>query len=106
MEVRILDAVLPAIQPKAAALPAITERADAPLIAVLRAALCDAQESQGESALNARALIRRNALQLIAAKKAALGEKLVARTWCAGGAPQSSEWFLRIRDSLLQTTPH
>jgi hypothetical protein len=103
MEVRILDAVLPAIQPKAATLPSITERSDAPLVGALREAYCGAQEQPGDSTLNGRALIRRNALPLIAAKKTALGEKLGVSTWCSGARAPASEWFLKIRDSLLQS---
>ena len=71
-----------------------------------RAAFCNMPEPPGDAGLNARAFIRRNVLQVVAAKRAALGEKLLASpTWCAdsvlpGAGP---EWFLKIRDSLLQT---
>jgi hypothetical protein len=105
MEVRVLDAILPAVQPKPAALPDVTDRSDSVLMGALRTAFCKVADPPGDAGLNARAFIRRNALQMVAAKKAALGEKLLAsRTWCANSVLPASgpEWFLKIRDSLLQ----
>ena len=101
MEVRILNAVLPAVQPKPVALPKVTDRSDAALIGPIRAALCGTPEKPGEAGLTSRALIRRNALQLLAAKKLSL-----PRTWCSENTPPPSgpEWFLKIRDSVLQTS--
>ena len=100
MEVRILDAVLPSVQPKPAALPKVTDRSDAALMGPIRAALCGTQEPPGDTGLNGRALIRRNVLQLLAAKKLVL-----SRTWCSDSTPPANgpEWFLKIRDSALRT---
>jgi hypothetical protein len=99
MEVRILDAVLPTVQAKPAALPKVTDRSDSALIGPIRAALCDKPEAPGDTAINGRALIRRNVLQLLAAKKLTL-----SRTWCSDGIPASGpEWFLKMRDSALRT---
>lgn len=114
MEVRILDAALPTIQPKPAFLPAVTERSDAALTGALRSALCGLEETSGDTGLNGRALIRRNLLQLLAWKRPALSEKLLkafgaatTAAWCASGTlPQAGpEWFLKVRDSVLQSGP-
>lgn len=111
MEVRILEATLPTLQVKPAAAPPVTERSDAALIGPLRAALCGAQEESADNALTARASVRRNVLQIIAANKAALNARVLksfgaatASTWCSGMRPPATgpEWFLKVRDSLLQ----
>jgi hypothetical protein len=100
MEVRILEAILPAALSKPAALPKVTDRSDAALTGPLRAALCGTKEAPGDSELNARALIRRNVLQLTAT-----GRLPLPRTWCSGSAPPPGgpEWFLKVRDSMLRT---
>ena len=91
MEVRVLDAVLPTLQLKTAAVPPVTERSDAALMGPLRSSLCGGQERSGESGLTGRALIRRNLLQILGAKKAALNDTVLKSfgsatiaSWCSG----------------------
>jgi hypothetical protein len=112
MEVRILDAVLPTIQPKPTNLPDVMERSDAALTGALRSGFCGVEEASGDTGLNARALIRRNLLQLLAWKRPALSERLLkafgaatTAAWCASSTlPQAGpEWFLKVRDSVLQS---
>ena len=96
MEVRVLDAVLPTLQPKTAALPPVTERSDATLMGPLRSS-CGGQERSGESGLTGRALIRRNLLQILGAQKAALNDTVLKsfgfpydRVLVLRGAPSGS----------------
>ncbi|HYI97206.1 MAG TPA: hypothetical protein VEX68_26945 [Bryobacteraceae bacterium] len=111
MEVRILDAVLPDVSPKSAALPEITERSDASVLRPMRAVLCGSAEPAGKPIVNARAFVRRNSLQYLALSKSVVTTKLlqVSKTptlqqWCASKADKiGPEWFLRFRDLLGQT---
>lgn len=115
MEVRILNAVIPDLKFSAAALPEVQRRSDATVQGPLQATLCGSAERSGTAAINARAMIRRNALQFMALPKPAVIEKLLKvskaptiQSWCASTKPESfgPEWFLRFRDSLVQTPEH
>jgi len=110
MEVRILEGVIPTVPSSSASLPEIAERADRAAVLPLRAALCSEPERTGSDAVNARALIRRNALQLTALKGAAISPPLLkvaesanVQSWCAKAAdPRGPEWLLRFRDLVYQ----
>ncbi len=111
MEVRILDAVLPDVSPKSAALPKITERSDASVLRPMRAAFCGSPEPAGQTTEGARAFIRRNSLQYLALSKPVVTAKLLRASkaptlqgWCASTPDKTGpEWFLRFRDLLGQT---
>jgi hypothetical protein len=121
MEVRVIDAVVPAVRWTSASLPTLTARADTPVVGPLGAYLCGAAESsESGRPLTARALVRRNALQdmaLARALESKLGRKAVTseilrRTGAAAGAewcrahstpPElGAEWYLRVRDWLYR----
>ncbi len=120
MEVRIVEALAPAIRPASARLPALSERADSSVNGPLSAYLCRSKESTAKEALTARALIRRNALQDMALAQAVEGKlgrgavtaEILRRAgsqnaagWCRTHStpPElGAEWYLRVRDWLYR----
>lgn len=113
MEVRVLETVLPSVKVSGAKLPAVTQRADMAAMGSLRARFCNAREEAGVAEVNARALIRRNVAQHLAAKDPAWQAKLLKASgaatveqWCSlmstAGPVVGPEWYLRLRDSVLQ----
>lgn len=112
MEVRVLETVIPNAGESAVALPAITDRSDVAAVRPLRAAFCSAPERPAPPVTtNARALIRRNALQTVALKSPAstghllkISKQPTIPSWCSArpdaGGP---EWFLRFRDLVFQS---
>jgi hypothetical protein len=117
MEVRILSTVLPAASGSSpAALPAVTLRSDTAALGPLRARFCSVKEpaASGPVSVNARGLIRRNVLQHLQAPDAEWPAKLLkasgaasVQQWCASkvGSPIGPEWYLRLRDSVVQSRP-
>jgi hypothetical protein len=111
MEVRVLETVVPNAGDSAAALPAITERSDAAAVRPLRAAYCSTAERLAPPVVNARALIRRNALQTLWLKNPASASHLLKiskqpsiQSWCSARPdPAGPEWFLRFRDLVYQS---
>lgn len=114
MEVRLLEVVIPPVAPATAALPGVAERSDSAAAAVLRSVHCGApvRGTPGKPADTARALIRRNALQLAALNNRAAAAHLLkvsrmstVSAWCSGKLPDPAgpEWVLRYRDLVLQT---
>ena len=114
MEVRILDAVIPAVKLASAEVPSVTEPADAALRGPVKQALCGVKEAAAPLRLTARHYIHRNAAQYLAAAKTK-AELLAALTaapnaptvdaLCSSGAAKSNagpEWFLRFRDNLFR----
>lgn len=118
MEVRVMEAVAPTIQERHAALPPVTERADASVYGPFRNFVCDARESGHAERLSVRRMIHRNAVQDLALARALddrtkdLQAELLRRVgvldkkrWCQSResmADQSAEWFLRLRDSIYR----
>jgi hypothetical protein len=119
MEVRVTPAVAPMIQEHHAALPPVTERADASAYGPFRNFLCHAREPGGEERLSVRRLIHRNALQdmalaraLEAGQRSDVRAELLSRAgardlqpWCRSPlAPTEppAEWFLRVRDWIYR----
>lgn len=112
MEVRILHTTIPNITATTAAPPPVTERSDSAVFGPLRSAICKVKEEPSQSAsMNARALIRRNTLQHLRAQGSPLPQTLSkvlnlpsADSWCSAGPPAAGpEWYLRLRDLLLQS---
>ena len=112
MEVRILSAVIPDMAASTASAPEVQRRSDAAAIGPMRAAYCASPEKPGPAATTARSLIRRNALQYLALPGPTVTAKLLSvtkstslKSWCADTSPSSigPEWFLRFRDSVIQT---
>jgi hypothetical protein len=112
MEVRVLETVVPNAGDSAAALPAITDRSDAAAVRPLRAAYCSTAEPLAPPVVNARALIRRNALQALWLKNPASASHLLKiskqpsiQSWCSARPdPTGPEWFLRFRDLVYQSS--
>lgn len=120
MEVRIVEANVPAIRWTGAKLPAPAERADSPVNGPLGVYLCRAKESAAKEPLTARALIRRNGLQdmaLAQSLETKLGRNAItaeilrragsqnAAEWCRAhtASPEfGAEWYLRVRDWLYR----
>ena len=120
MEVRVVEAKVPAIRWTGARLPPPSERADSPVYGPLGAYLCRSKESSVKEPLTARALIRRNALQDIALAQtleSKLGRGAVmaeilrragsqnAADWCRSHSTPpdlGAEWYLRVRDWLYR----
>lgn len=114
MEVRIMEPVIPDWKPGSAAVPAVTEPADAAVRGPMRQALCGGKEPAGPSVLTARYLVRRNAAQHLTVVRsraevtAALSNATGAPTpeaLCGSGPVKSAagpEWYLRFRDSLFR----
>jgi hypothetical protein len=114
MEVRIMEPIIPDRKPGSAAVPAVTEPADAALRGPLRQALCGEKEPPGPNALTARHLVRRNAAQHLALVRsrseitAALSKTSSApavTAVCGSGPARSAagpEWYLRFRDGLFR----
>jgi hypothetical protein len=121
MEVRIVEANVPAIRSTGAKLPPLAERADSPVNGPLGVYLCRGKESAAkEPLLTARALIRRNGLQdmaLAQALEGKLGRGAItaeilrragltnAQDWCRAHPTASelgAEWYLRVRDWLYR----
>ncbi len=118
MEVRVMRAVAPAIQEHHAALPAVTERADASVYGPFRNFVCDTREAGHAERLSVRRLIHRNAVQDLALARALEGRtgdrraELLGRAgvvdkkqWCRSPkalAERSTEWFLRVRDATYR----
>jgi hypothetical protein len=111
MEVRILEFVLPNVTASGAELPAVTARSDAAVMGPLRTAVCGTKETPASTALNARAMIRRNVMQHMAAKNPMRTPRLLkvsgAATpdaWCASKVQPAvgPEWYLRLRDGMFQ----
>lgn len=116
MEVRVVAAVAPTVQEHRAALPAVTERADASVYGPFRNFVCDAHEGGHAERLSVRRMIHRNAVQDLALARALDGpelrEDLLRRAgvtdkkrWCQSREPmaeQSAEWFLHVRDSIYR----
>ena len=112
MEVRVLETVIPNAGDSAAALPAITDRSDAAAVRPLQAAYCSTSERLAPPVMNARALIRRNALQTLWLKNAASTSHLLKvskqpsiQNWCSARQEAvGPEWFLRFRDLVYQSS--
>jgi hypothetical protein len=121
MEVRILDAVLPAVKIASAEPPAPAEPADAALRGPLKTAFCGDKETAAPLKLTARHYIHRNAAQHLAAAKtkadllaalSAAPDAPPVDALCSKGPAKSKagpEWYLRFRDNLFRarsrTTP-
>jgi hypothetical protein len=119
MEVRVMPAVVPAVQERHVALPPMTARADAAVCGPFRHFLCGAREPGREEKLSVRRFIRRNALADLS-----LARSLEARhpgdvraeilgsaglhdraAWCKSPLAPSeldAEWFLRVRDLIYR----
>jgi hypothetical protein len=111
MEVRILESVLPNVSVAGAELPPVTARTDAAAMGPLRAAVCGIKETPVPTALNARAMIRRNVMQHMAARHPMRTPRLLKLTgaatpeaWCSSKAQPTvgPEWYLRLRDAMFQ----
>ena len=111
MEVRLLPIVLPTVASSTAVLPAVTERSDAAAMGPLRARFCGIKEKPGAPNPSARDLIRRNVLLHLAVKDPQWQAKLLKASgattvaeFCSArtGPPFGPEWYLRLRDSVLQ----
>lgn len=118
MEIRVLPAIVPAIQDRHPALPPASARADAAVYGPFRQFACGTRETGSEEKLTVRRLIHRNALQdmalarLLESKHADLREELMKRAgvqdrqaWCKSSmvaAEPDSEWYLHIRDFLYR----
>jgi len=118
MEVRVMPAVAPTIREHQAALPPVSERADATVYGPFRDFLCNAHEPARKERLSVRAMIHRNAVQDLALARALEGRgndlrmELLHRAgvedkqqWClpAGATePPGTEWFLRVRDAIYR----
>ncbi|HYP15434.1 MAG TPA: hypothetical protein VEQ63_16010 [Bryobacteraceae bacterium] len=113
MEVRILEPRVPAPKETWAALPPVSEPADAALLGPLRGALCGIKEPEGKAELTARAYVRRNATYQLAiagtadfmrtALTKAPGIGINPQGLCAATperSPLGPEWFLRFRDTV------
>jgi hypothetical protein len=118
MEIRVLPAVVPAIEDRHPALPPASARADAAVYGPLRQFVCGTREIGSEEKLTVRRLIHRNALQdmalarLLQSKHPDLREELMNRAggpdreaWCKSppaAGELDTEWYLRIRDFLYR----
>jgi len=124
MEVRILAGIAPQLKPLSTTLPAVDQPSDVTARRTLQEYLCDTKTPQSPMRVNARDLIRRNALQDVAIARtlqvqwgkdklqaaivqAAGGTDVAA--WCSA-PPQPSllgpEWYLRVRDFLYREASH
>lgn len=115
MEVRIMEPVIPDAKPGSAAVPAVTEPADAAVRRPMRQVLCGEKEPAAPMALTARHLVRRNAAQHLGlirtrAEATALLLKVPGAPSpaevCGSGPVKSAvgpEWYLRFRDNLFRT---
>jgi hypothetical protein len=119
MEIRVLPAVVPAIQNRHPALPPASARADAAVYGPFRQFICGTRETGSEEKLTVRRLIHRNALQDMALahlleskypgdlraellKRGAIRDR---EAWCKSptvAAEPDSEWYLHIRDFLYR----
>jgi hypothetical protein len=105
MEVRIMEPVLPDTKPVSAAVPAVTDSADASVRGPLRQALCGTKESPAPFAMTIRHHIRRNAAQHLqlartpAELTAAGAPEAICATFKSKTGP---EWYLRVRDNLFR----
>jgi len=122
MEARIIATRVPTIQPKFSVLPAPEARSDLAMISPWRDFLCrPIASTMKPSETSIRLLQQRNVLQDVAlarlkGRDAVLQafvragippEKAVADKWCALPVDQwqsalSTEWYLRVRDSLYR----
>lgn len=111
MEVRVAQAVIPAVDVRPAALPDVSARSDMAALAPIRARVCGVAPKNGPQELTARAMIHRNAAILMSlagdSAKPALAkvarapslEAICAEKLTGGDGP---EWFLRFRDSIVR----
>jgi len=117
LEVRVMPAVVPTIPERHAALPPVSERADAAAASAFRDFLCGKHERNRKQRLTLRQLIHRNAEQDMALARAEEGKGHQLRTEllrragmqdskyaCKPGATDAldAEWFLRVRDTIYR----
>ena len=105
MEVRIMQATAPPSSGKPGPVPAITARADAALLGLLRSRLCGAPASGRPAPLTVRDLLRRNALEdlsLPSDLKQAFAHAGVDPASLCKSAP-APEWWLKVRYALLES---
>ena len=104
MEFRIMQATVPPSFGKPGPVPAVTARADAALLGLLRRRLCGAPASGRPAPLTLRDLLRRNAMQDLALaadlKQAFAHAGIDPASICESAPPP--EWWLKVRYALLQ----
>lgn len=102
VELRVLEARAAEVPDKAGSVPAITARADAALLGVLRHGLCGLPETGQPAPLTVRQMIRRNARQdlaLGADVQEALSQSGVDTAALCRNDP-APEWWLKVRSAL------
>ncbi len=104
MEIRIMQATVPPSFGKPGPVPAVTARADAALLGLLRGRLCGAPMSGRPAPLTVRDLLRRNAMQDLALpadlQQAFAHAGVDMAAMCRKSPPP--EWWLKVRYALLQ----
>lgn len=104
MELRIMQATAAPAFAKPAPVPALTERADAALLGLLRRRLCGAPPAGSPAPLTVRDLLRRNAMQDLSLKAdltQAFEHAGIDSASLCKRAPEP-EWWLKVRYALLQ----
>ena len=101
MEVRVAEASVAGTRGAAGPLPALTGRADAALLSVVRKRLCGVAEGGGAGGdLTVRRMIRRNALQDLSL--AVNGLDAFVKVPVCKDPPPDAEWWVPVRRAIYQ----